>query len=199
MKFQAQNVSIYILISGRPSRHTAAKLLLCLGFPQPWLVPHWKTPPQHEATTSMLHHWDGIRQLMKSAWLELWPNSILVSSHQFILAILRVVYLLFCKLCLLLRRGLPFGQSAIKPWLVECCSDGRLSGRFSYLQTGSLELSQSDHRVVGHLSHQSPEFCVALPQICASTQSCLYALHAVPSTSWLGFCSGMHAQLWDLI
>jgi hypothetical protein len=38
-----------------------------------------------------------------------------------------------------------------------------------------------------------------LPQICASTQSCLRALRTIPSTSWLGFCSDVHCQLWDLM
>ena len=38
-----------------------------------------------------------------------------------------------------------------------------------------------------------------LPQICASTQSCLEALQTIPSTSWLGFCADMHCQLCDLI
>ena len=38
-----------------------------------------------------------------------------------------------------------------------------------------------------------------LPQICALTQSCLGTLRTIPSTSWLGFCSDMNCQLWDLI
>jgi hypothetical protein len=42
-------------------------------------------------------------------------------------------------------------------------------------------------------------FLGTLPQICASTQSCLRALQTIPSTSWLGYCSDMHCQLWDLI
>ena len=33
----------------------------------------------------------------------------------------------------------------------------------------------------------------------ASTQSCLGALRSIPLTSWLGFCSDLHCQLWDLI
>ena len=33
----------------------------------------------------------------------------------------------------------------------------------------------------------------------ASPQSCLGALRTIPSTSWFGFCSDMHCQLWDLI
>ena len=36
-----------------------------------------------------------------------------------------------------------------------------------------------------------------LPQICALTQSCLRALQTIPSTSWLGFCSDIHCELWD--
>jgi hypothetical protein len=29
--------------------------------------------------------------------------------------------------------------------------------------------------------------------------SCLKALRTIPSTSWLGFCSDIHCQLWDSI
>ena len=43
------------------------------------------------------------------------------------------------------------------------------------------------------------EFFVAFPRSVPRPQSCLWALQAVPSTSWLGFCSDMHCQLWDLI
>ena len=35
--------------------------------------------------------------------------------------------------------------------------------------------------------------------ICALTQFCLGALRTIPLTSWLGFCSDMHCQMWDLI
>jgi hypothetical protein len=42
-------------------------------------------------------------------------------------------------------------------------------------------------------------FFGTLPQICSATQSCLRVLWTIPSTSWLGFCSDMHCQLWDLI
>ncbi len=41
-------------------------------------------------------------------------------------------------------------------------------------------------------------FC-SLSQICASIQSCIWALQAVPLTSWLGFRSDMHCQLWGLL
>ena len=44
----------------------------------------------------------------------------------------------------------------------------------------------------------SIHFLVPFPKICALTQSCLGDLRTIPSTSWLGFCSDMHCQLWEL-
>ncbi len=49
---------------------------------------------------------------------------------------------------------LPSGHSAIKPRLVEGCSDGWLSTTFSHLPNASLELSHSDLWVLLYLSHQ---------------------------------------------
>ncbi len=49
---------------------------------------------------------------------------------------------------------LPLGHSAIKPRLVEGCSDGWLSTTFSHLPNASLELSHSDLWVLLYLSHQ---------------------------------------------
>ncbi len=46
------------------------------------------------------------------------------------------------------------GHSAIKPRLVEGCSDGWLSTTFSHLPNASLELSHSDLWVLLYLSHQ---------------------------------------------
>jgi hypothetical protein len=40
--------------------------------------------------------------------------------------------------------------------LEECCKDGCPSGRFSHFHRGTLELCQSDHRVLGHLPDQGP-------------------------------------------
>ena len=51
---------------------------------------------------------------------------------------------------------LPSGHSTIKARLVECCRDGCPSGRFSHLHRWTLELCQSDHRVLGHLPDQGP-------------------------------------------
>jgi hypothetical protein len=51
---------------------------------------------------------------------------------------------------------LPSDHSTIKACLVECCRDGSPSGRFSHLHRGTLELCQSDYRVLGHLPDQGP-------------------------------------------
>ncbi len=110
----------------------------------------WKTPPQHDAATTMLHCWDCIGQVMSSAWFS--PHiplrikaksSILVSSDQ------RILQVFFSKFhagfhvsCT--EERLSSGHSAIKPRLVEGCSDGWLSTTFSHLPNASLELSHSD-------------------------------------------------------
>ena len=53
------------------------------------------------------------------------------------------------------------------------------------------------HCVLGDLQF-CRHFLVPFP-ISVLTQSCLWALRTIPSTSWLGFCSDMHCQLWNLI
>jgi len=53
---------------------------------------------------------------------------------------------------------LPSGHSAIKPRLLEDCSDSWLCETFSHLPTASLELSHSDLWVLLYLSHQSSFF-----------------------------------------
>ncbi len=101
----------------------------------------WKTPPQHDAATTMLHCWDCIGQVMSSAWFS--PHIPLrMNSKKFYLGLIRpenfichhlgVLQVFFSKLhagfhvsCT--EERLPSGHSAIKPWLVEGCSDGWLS------------------------------------------------------------------------
>ncbi len=119
----------------------------------------WKTPPQHDAATTMLHCWDCIGQVMSSAWFS--PHiplrikaksSILVSSDQRIichhLGVLHAGFHVSCT-----EERLPSDHSAIKPRLVEGYSDGWLSTTFSHLPNASLELSHSDLWVL-YLSHQ---------------------------------------------
>ncbi len=120
----------------------------------------WKTPPQHDAATTMLHCWDCIGQVMSSAWFlhtyrfELrQKSSILVSSDQ------RILQVFFSKLhagfhvsCT--EERLPSGQLCHKARLVEGCSDGWLSTTFSHLPNASLELSHSDLWVILYLSYQ---------------------------------------------
>ncbi len=106
-----------------------------------------KHPHSMMLPTTMLHCWDCIGQVMSSAWFS--PHiplrikaksSILVSSDQ------RILQVFFSKLhagfhvsCT--EERLPSGHSAIKPRLVEGCSDGWLSTTFSHLPNASLELS----------------------------------------------------------
>ncbi len=120
----------------------------------------WKTPPQHDAATTMLHCWDCIGQVMSSAWFS--PHIPLgIKAKKFYLGLIRpenlichhlgVLQVFFSKLhagfhvsCT--EERLPSGHSAIKPRLVEGCSDGWLSTTFSHLPNASLELS---HRIFG--------------------------------------------------
>ena len=162
-------------------------------------------------------------------------SSILVSSFRCLLANSKQAVM-----CLLLRSGFCLATLPKRPdWWSAAEMDVLLEG--SPISTEELwRLSQSDHRVLGHLPDQGPssprlltlarrpvlgrvlvvpnfthlrmmeatvflgpfnaaDIFGTLPQICASTQSCLGALRTIPLTSWLGFCSDMHCQLWDLI
>ncbi len=128
----------------------------------------WKKNPQHDAATTMLHCWDCIGQVMSSAWFS--PHIPLrIKAKKFYLGLIRpenlichhlgVLQVFFSKLhagfhvsCT--EERLPSGHSAIKPRLVEGCSDGWLSTTFSHLPNASLELSHSDLWVLLYLSHQ---------------------------------------------
>ncbi len=116
----------------------------------------------------MLHCWDCIGQVMSSAWFS--PHIPLrIKAKKFYLGLIRpenlichhlgVLQVFFSKLhagfhvsCT--EERLPLGHSAIKPRLVEGCSDGWLSTTFSHLPNASLELSHSDLWVLLYLSHQ---------------------------------------------
>ncbi len=128
----------------------------------------WKTPPQHDAATTMLHCWDCIGQVMSSAWfsphiplrikakklyLSLIRPENLICHH---LGVLQVFFHVSCT-----EERLPSGHSAIKPRLVEGCSDGWLSTTFSDLPNASLELSHSDLWVLLYLSHQGSSLPIA--------------------------------------
>ncbi len=123
----------------------------------------WKTPPQHDVATTMLHCWDCIGQVMSSAWFS--PHIPLrIKAKKFYLGLIRpenlichhlgVLQVFFSKLHAPSLERLPSGHSAIKPRLVEGCSDGWLSTTFSHLPNASLELSHSDLWVLLYLSHQ---------------------------------------------
>lgn len=61
--------------------------------------------------------------------------------------VLRTVVMLWAFMYFAVKR-----HSAIKPRSIEGCSDVCPSGTLSHLDTGSLDLSQSDHWVLGHLT-----------------------------------------------
>ncbi len=72
----------------------------------------WKTPPQHDAATTMLHCWDCIGQVMSSAWFS--PHIPLrIKAKKFYLGLIRPentsgVFLtnsMRAFMCLALRRG----------------------------------------------------------------------------------------------
>ena len=72
---------------------------------------HWKTPPQHNAATTMLHRWDGIGHpdMMLRIEAKLRFNLGLIRPDNLLSHSLRVVLVLFWKrafICLSLRRGI---------------------------------------------------------------------------------------------
>ncbi len=116
----------------------------------------------------MLHCWDCIGQVMSSAWFSPYIP-LRIKAKKFYLGLIRpenlichhlgVLQVFFSKLhagfhvsCT--EERLPSGHSAIKPRLVEGCSDGWLSTTFSHLPNASLELSHRDLWVLLYLSHQ---------------------------------------------
>ncbi len=111
-------------------------------------------PPPCFTVGAVLDRWWAVPGFLHTYRLELRPkSSILVSSDQ------RILQVFFSKLhagfhvsCT--EERLPSGHSAIKPRLVEGCSDGWLSTTFSHLPNASLELSHSDLWVLLYLSHQ---------------------------------------------
>ncbi len=111
-------------------------------------------PPPCFTVGTVLDRWWAVPGFLHTYRLELRPkSSILVSSDQ------RILQVFFSKLhagfhvsCT--EERLPSGHSAIKPRLVEGCSDGWLSTTFSHLPNASLELSHSDLWVLLYLSHQ---------------------------------------------
>ncbi len=195
----------------------------------------WKNTPTawccHHHASLLGLYWTGDEQclvFLHTYRLELRPkSSILVSSDQRILFV-TILESFRCFLANSMRAFHVSGHSAIKPRLVEGCSDGWLSTTFSHLPNASLERSHSDLWVLLYLSHQgsSPPiaqfgrtvsstkgsgrpkrlpfkdygghcalrnlkcsriFFVNLGQICALPQFCLWALQAVPLTSWFSF------------
>uniref|UniRef100_A0A7N8X1S9 Potassium channel, subfamily K, member 10a n=1 Tax=Mastacembelus armatus TaxID=205130 RepID=A0A7N8X1S9_9TELE len=162
------------VFSSRISLYLAAFIFPSIATSRP--VPAAETPPpQHDAPTTMFHCRDCIGQVMSSAWFS--PHIPLrINAKKFNLGLIRpenlishslgVLHVFFGKLyagfhvsCT--EERLPSGHSAIKPRLVEGCSDSCLCGTFSHLPTASLELSHSDLWVLLYLSHQGSSPTIA--------------------------------------
>ena len=127
----------------------------------------WKTSPQHDAATTMLHCRDGVIQVITSAWFppditlgiqskEFNLSSDFIRPENFISHSLRVFQVPFGKLQVgchvpFPEEWLPSGHSTIQVWLVRCCRNGCSSGRFSSLHRALLDFCQSDHRVLSHV------------------------------------------------
>ncbi len=171
---------VIVLLEGKPSAQSTlekvfvqdipvlGRIHLSLDCNQSSCPCSWKTPPQHDAATTMLYCWDCIGQVMSSAWfsphipLRIKAKKLylgLIIPENLICHHLGVLQVFFSKLHAGFRvscteERLPSGHSAIKPRLVEGCSDGWPSTTFSHLPNASLELSHSDHWVLLYLSHQ---------------------------------------------
>ena len=78
------------------------------------------------------------------------------------------------------EKWLLSGHSTIKAWLVECGRDGCPSGRFFHLPRGTLELYQSDHRVLGQLPDQCPSSLIAQFGLAASSRKSLGGSKLLP-------------------
>lgn len=89
-------------------------------------------------------------------------------------------------------------QTVRKVHIVWWNQDWTVEPRFHcllHLQNGSLELSQINHQVLGHLSY---DVSSQVDQVTVSSPGCS-KLQAAPSSTWLGFYSHLHCQQWDLI
>ncbi len=111
-------------------------------------------PPPCFTVGTVLNRWWAVPGFLHTYRLELRPKSpILVSSDQ--RSYLSPSWSPPCGFHVsCTEERLLSGHYAIKPWLVEGCSDGWLSTTFSHLPNASLELSHSDLWVLLYLSHQ---------------------------------------------
>ena len=172
----------------------------------------WKTLPQHDAATTMLHLWDGIGQPMRfhpdmtlrmEAKAEATEEKLPSLCHKAQISGVFQWWVSFWKFPYPITGDLQLGQrdhlsyqgsSAPIAQFGQAASSRKSLGCYTFLPFKN----NGGHCALGNIQCILIFFC-SLAQICASTQSCLWALHAVPLTSWLGFCSDMHCQLWDHI
>ena len=85
------------------------------------------------------------------------------------------------------------GHSVIKPRSLECCSEG-CPGSFFHLHTGSLELSQSDHKVLGHLTYRGTSHPISLILWAASLRKSPGCSELLLVKNYGGHCSRLNLK-----
>ena len=153
-------------------------------FPSPC---RWKTSPQHDTATTMLHRWDGIGQVMSGAWFL--PDMTL-EAKQFNIGFIWQgcfsvweSFVLFYKL----QAGFHVSFTEKRP----LCYKAQI-GEVLKLWLSFWRFLPYPHRIAGAMPEwQSGSLSPLLPRlfspdcsVFSSTQSCLWALQSVPSTSW---------------
>lgn len=170
-----------------------------------WLVAEctfssvWGTEPYELGFQAVQKTWWVMPCFLQTQYWELRPNSsILASSGQIILFL--TVWVSFryfhemskqAFMCLFEERPAS-GHSDVKPKSVECCSDSCPCGSHSQIHTGSLELSQSDHLVRGHLRSPQPGPSLAGPRLLVVPT--FFHLRILEALTWgslmqISFCS----------
>ena len=71
---------------------------------------------------------------------------------------------------------------------MECCRDGRTFQKDNHLHRGTLELCQSDHRVLGHLPDQGPSPPISQFSRAASSRKSLSGSKLLPFKNDGGHC-----------
>ncbi len=146
----SSRISLYLAAFIFPSIATSRPVPAAEKHPHSMMLP----PPCFTVGTVLDRWWAvpwfsphiPLRIKAKKLYLGLIRPENLICHH---LGVLQVFFHVSCT-----EERLPSGHSAIKPRLVEGCSDGWLSTTFSHLPNASLELSHSDLWVLLYLSHQ---------------------------------------------
>ncbi len=134
-------------------------------FPSPC---RWKTPPLYDAAATMLHRWDGIMQVISSAWF---PSD--MNKELRFIRPENLFFFIVSELfgCIFVNSNhyfmyLYWGEA----WVWSLCHQAQIGGvsqwclsfcKFLPFPYKIMELNQSDHRCLDHLSNQDPSPAIA--------------------------------------